>query len=92
MTGLRLQTSDKAYVKRLTVDSQLILAIYVDDLATPRARVRLRDLLQHGDRPLNLQRRAGQVVQIVLEGAIPAAPVPTSQRATFTLSLHYRQL
>ena len=92
LTGLRLQTSDKAYVKRLTVDSQLILAIYVDDLATPRARVRLRDLLQHGDRPLNLQRRAGQVVQIVLEGAIPAAPVPTSQRATFTLSLHYRQL
>ena len=90
LTGLRLQTSDKAHVKWLTIDSQLILAIYVDDLATPRARVRLRDLLQHGDRPLNLQRRAGQVVRVVLEGAAATATFSAAQHATFTLSLYYQ--
>lgn len=92
LTSLRLQTSDKAYVKRLVIDSQLFLAIYVDDLAAPRARVRLRDLLQHGARPLNLQRRAGQVVRVVLEGEAPATTLAALQGLTGMLTLHYQPL
>jgi Ca-activated chloride channel family protein len=49
------------------LDPELALLIFVEDLAAPRARVRLADLLrQGGERPLNLLRRAGQVVRIVL--------------------------
>lgn len=92
LTGLRLQTSDKAYAKRSAIDNQLILALYVDDLATPRARVRLRDLWQHGDRPLNLQRRAGQVVRIVLEGAADGTTLSSTQGTLFTLALSYQLL
>jgi Ca-activated chloride channel family protein len=44
----------------------------VDDLASPRARVRLADLVrQRGERPLNLSRSPGQVLRLVL--ADPAA-------------------
>ncbi len=51
-----------------TIDSGLTILIYVDDLASPRARVRLVDLVKQGGvRPLNLQRGAGQTVRIVLE-------------------------
>ncbi|MBI3989468.1 MAG: VWA domain-containing protein [candidate division NC10 bacterium] len=51
--------------KRL--DPGLSLLIFVDDLVVPRARVRLADLVrQGGERPLNLVREPGQVVQIVL--------------------------
>ena len=39
----------------------------MDDLTAPRARVRLADLIrQGGERPLNVRRRAGQVVRLVL--------------------------
>ena len=45
----------------------LALALYVDDLTAPRARVRLVDLLrQGGERPLNIRRQPGQVVRLVL--------------------------
>ena len=45
----------------------LTLLLFVDDLAQPRARVRLADLLrQGGARPLNVQRQFGQIVRIAL--------------------------
>lgn len=49
-------------------DPGLVLLLFVDDLAAPRARVRLADLLgQGGERPLNLRRAPGQAVRIVLQ-------------------------
>jgi Ca-activated chloride channel homolog len=51
------------------VDGSLCLLIYVDDLATPRARVRLIDLIrQRGERPLNILKRADQLLRLVLIG------------------------
>ena len=50
-----------------TLDPGLCLLIFVDDLSSPRARVRLVDILrQRGQRPLNLLRQAGQPVRVVL--------------------------
>ena len=43
------------------------LLLYVGDLAEPRARVRLRDLLRQGGRPLNLRKQQGDVVHLVLD-------------------------
>ncbi|HZO90646.1 MAG TPA: VIT and VWA domain-containing protein [Chthonomonadaceae bacterium] len=49
------------------LDPGLALLIFVDDLTSPRARVRLADLVRQGGvRPLNLRRQQGQVVRIVL--------------------------
>lgn len=49
------------------IDRGLSLLLFVGDLSAPRARVRLGDLIrQGGERPLNLSRRAGQEVRIVL--------------------------
>ena len=50
-----------------TIGNGVVLLLYVDDLATPRARVRLADLLrQGGNRPLNIRYTAGQRVRLVL--------------------------
>ena len=50
-----------------SLDPGLSLLIFVDDLSSPRARVRLADMVrQGGERPLNLLKAPGQVVQIVL--------------------------
>jgi Ca-activated chloride channel family protein len=50
-----------------SLDAGLTLALYVDDLTAPRARVRLVDLLrQGGERPLNIRRQPGQAVRLVL--------------------------
>jgi Ca-activated chloride channel family protein len=50
-----------------SLDPGLQLLIYVGDLAMPRATVRLADLLRAGgERPLNLRRRSGDAVRIVL--------------------------
>lgn len=70
---------EEARLSRLTVhfpdgtpecgnlDAGLSLLIFVGDLASPCARVRLVDLIRQGlERPLNLLRRSGQVVRIVL--------------------------
>ena len=52
------------------VDAGLSLLLFVDDLSTPRARVRLADLLrQGGERPLNVQKLPGQVIRLVLSDA-----------------------
>lgn len=50
-----------------SLDPSLTILIYVDDLASPRARVRLTDLLRQGGlRPLNLTRSPGQLVRLLL--------------------------
>jgi Ca-activated chloride channel family protein len=49
------------------LDPGLALLLFVDDLASPRARVRLADLVQQGGvRPLNIRRRFGERVRLVL--------------------------
>jgi Ca-activated chloride channel family protein len=49
------------------VDPGLCLLLFIDDVASPRARVRLADVLrQRGQRPLNLLRLPGQQVRLVL--------------------------
>jgi Ca-activated chloride channel family protein len=54
-------------VKPAQLDRALTLWVYVEDLAMPRARIRLADLVRLGGRrPLNLAVRAGAVVRIVL--------------------------
>jgi Ca-activated chloride channel family protein len=46
----------------------LALLLFVDDLAVPRARVLLADLVQQGGaRPLNVRRRSSERVRLVLE-------------------------
>jgi Ca-activated chloride channel family protein len=50
-----------------SLDDDLVLLLYVDDPATPRARVRLSDLLrQGGERPLNISLRVGAAVRLAL--------------------------
>jgi Ca-activated chloride channel homolog len=50
------------------LDSGLTLLVYVGDLATPRAKVRLTDLLrQGGEKPLNIARAEEELIQIVLQ-------------------------
>jgi Ca-activated chloride channel family protein len=49
------------------LDPGLSLLLFVEDLAAPRARVRLADLVrQGGTRPLHVLRKSGQPVRIVL--------------------------
>jgi Ca-activated chloride channel family protein len=49
------------------LDPGLELRLFVDDPTTPRARVRLADLIRRrGERPLNLRVGPGQAVRIVL--------------------------
>lgn len=50
-----------------SLNAELTLLIFVDDLSAPRAKVRLRDLVrQGGSRPLNLARAPGQALRLVL--------------------------
>jgi Ca-activated chloride channel family protein len=50
-----------------SLDPGLSLLIFVDDLSQPRARVRVAHLVrQGGERPLNISRRSGERVQVVL--------------------------
>jgi hypothetical protein len=50
-----------------SVDPGLMLLIFIEDLSQPRARVRVADLIrQRGERPLNLLRRPGERVKLVL--------------------------
>ncbi len=52
---------------RDSLDDGLCLLLFVDDLATPRAKVKLADLVrQGGARPLNLARRSGQALRLTL--------------------------
>lgn len=64
--------------KARALGRDLKLLIFVGDLALPRATIRLSDLIRGGGaRPLNLRRRQGDVVKIVLsdpEGVWAANP------------------
>lgn len=48
------------------IDRDVALHLFIGDAASPRARIRLQDLLRYGERPLNLMRSAGQLVQLRL--------------------------
>ncbi len=49
------------------MDPDLSLLVFVGDLAAPRAKVRLMDLIRQGlKRPLHLSRQSGDVVRLVL--------------------------
>lgn len=66
LTRLRLRPTGGA-IGPAALDPDLAILIYVGDLAAPRARVRLADLLrQGGERPLNLTWAAGQPLRVVL--------------------------
>jgi hypothetical protein len=64
---------DAAAQQALAQAGDLSLAIYVGDMAAPRASVRLRDLAAAGRRPLNLRCHLGERVRVVVEGS-PSAP------------------
>lgn len=58
------------------VDAGAVLLLFVDDMLTPRARVRVADLLrQGGTRPVNVRRTAGTRVRVVLEDPGGAWPI-----------------
>jgi hypothetical protein len=66
LTRLRLRLTGGA-VDPNPLDPELAIDIFVGDLAVPRARVRVADLLrQGGERPLNLAWAAGQPLRIVV--------------------------
>jgi len=68
---------DAAQIKLLTVkvagkptalDPGLVISIFVGDMSSPAARVRLTDIVrQGGSRPLNVAKPAGAAIRIVLE-------------------------
>ncbi|MFN8492690.1 MAG: VIT domain-containing protein [Caldilineaceae bacterium] len=64
--GIQARLLDGANQPPLTARSVNLL-LFVGDLAAPRAKIRLVDLLRQGPRPLNVLRRAGQVVRLVLQ-------------------------
>ena len=64
----------------------ITLLLYIGDLATPRARVTLADLLP-AERPLNLRRRAGETILLVAEqsaGTSITRPIPVKVALCFT--------
>jgi hypothetical protein len=65
-TELRLRFEDAAPSAK-ELGRELALLIFIDDMVTPRARIRLSDLAMQGwRRPLNISRRPGEAVRIVL--------------------------
>ncbi|MCX6048057.1 MAG: VIT domain-containing protein [Chloroflexi bacterium] len=71
--GRMLQPTDQPRV----TDRHLSIFLFIGDLAAPRAKIRLVDLLRHVERPLNLFCPAGQVMRIVLQdpnGAVAKNP------------------
>jgi Ca-activated chloride channel family protein len=65
-TFLSVAFADKG-ITADAIDSELTLLLFVGDLAAPRARVKLVDVLrQGGRRPLNIRRDANQAVRLVL--------------------------
>jgi Ca-activated chloride channel family protein len=65
-TFLSVALADKA-ITADTIDPELTLLLFVGDLASPRARVKLADVLRLGGRrPLNVRCEAGEPVRLVL--------------------------
>jgi Ca-activated chloride channel homolog len=84
LTALSVTVRDKA-VTADAVGPELALLVFVGDLASPRARVRLADVLRAGRRPLNLRRDAGQPLRLVVadpdgkwKSGVPALEVTLS--------------
>ncbi|HKB01369.1 MAG TPA: VIT domain-containing protein [Gemmataceae bacterium] len=84
LTALSVAVRDKA-VTADAVGPELALLVFVGDLTSPRARVRVADVLRAGRRPLNLRRDAGQPVRLVVadpdgkwKGGVPALEVTLS--------------
>jgi Ca-activated chloride channel family protein len=66
LTFLSVAFADKA-ITADALDPELTLLLFVGDLAAPRARVKLIDVLrQGGRRPLNVRVAAGQPVRLTL--------------------------
>lgn len=66
-TFLSVAFGDKK-ITASAIDPELTLLLFVGDLAAPRARVKLADILRLGGRrPLNLRRDADQPVRLTLE-------------------------
>lgn len=63
---LSVRITNEAAFDPMTQDRDTALLLYLEDLAAPRAQVRLADLLRQGARPLNLRRQAGERVRLVL--------------------------
>lgn len=64
-TAIAVKLSKHSVIAAL--DPDLTILVFVGDATTPRARVRLVDVLrQGGHRPLNLDRKLGEVVRLVL--------------------------
>lgn len=70
-----------------TLDECIAVLLFIDDVNTPRARVRLTDLVRQGGlRPLNLMRNENQRVCVVItHGASAPASLPMRLR----ISLHW---
>ena len=65
-TFLSVAFADKAITADM-LDPELTLLLFVGDLASPHARVKLADVLrQDGRRPLNIRGDAGQPVRLTL--------------------------
>jgi len=64
--GIQVRLLDGANQPPFT-ERSVHLLLFVGDLAAPRAKIRLVDLLRQGPRPLNVLRRAGQMVRLVLQ-------------------------
>ncbi|HWE63007.1 MAG TPA: VIT domain-containing protein [Chloroflexota bacterium] len=83
LTMLRVQFPDGTQAPE-SIDPRLSLLLFVDDMAAPRARVRLLDMVrQGGARPLNIARAAADRVRLVLD--VPAGAWPASSRLTVRL-------
>jgi Ca-activated chloride channel family protein len=68
------------------IDPGISLWLYVGDLAAPRAKVKLQDLLNWGGtRPLNLRRTADEVVRLVLVDPSAAWPPGLGIEVFFSL-------
>ena len=87
-TFLSVAFADKG-ITADALDPELTLLLFVGDLAAPRARVKLADVLrQGGRRPLNIRLAAGQPVRLTLadpsaawKGGVPAMEIVLGWKA-----------
>ena len=72
MTGLQIDVSED--ISEWKPNRNVVMQIFVGDMASPRARIRLSDLLRNPSqvRPLNIQRNSGDDVRVVLTGMTDA--------------------
>jgi Ca-activated chloride channel family protein len=67
LTGVLVRFLDDA-PEPGAIDARIALLLFVGDMAAPRARMRVRDIMrQGGERPLNVAVAAGEGVRLVLD-------------------------